>query len=247
MSKNYAQFFYPEIKIGGFSNIDGSIIFYNRVNALLNSNSVVLDLGCGRGANVCDDPVSYRRYLRNFRGRCSKVIGVDIDSEASSNPSIDEFRLMKDNSFPIESGTVDVCVSDYVLEHIQDIDTYFAEIRRVLKPKGYICIRTTNLVSYTGIASSLVMNKYHPNVVAFVQGKDRKKNDVFPTVYACNTITKIRKKLKQNNFDYIVFGHDADPSYANFSMIIYFICIIYQKILPKCFGNIIMAFGQRID
>lgn len=39
--------FYPEARFGGFSDIDGTMAFYLRVNALLGCDSVVLDFGCG--------------------------------------------------------------------------------------------------------------------------------------------------------------------------------------------------------
>lgn len=42
--------FYPEARFGGFTDIDGTIAFFNRVNSLIETSSVVLDVGCGRGA-----------------------------------------------------------------------------------------------------------------------------------------------------------------------------------------------------
>ena len=42
--------FYPESRFGGYSDIDGTVTFYGRVQALLQSDMVVLDVGCGRGA-----------------------------------------------------------------------------------------------------------------------------------------------------------------------------------------------------
>lgn len=42
--------FYPEARFGGFTDIDGTIAFFNRVNSLIETSSVVLDVGCERGA-----------------------------------------------------------------------------------------------------------------------------------------------------------------------------------------------------
>ena len=50
--------FYPESKFGCFTDVDGSIAFFSRVNSLLKSNFVVLDVGCGRGASFDDDILS---------------------------------------------------------------------------------------------------------------------------------------------------------------------------------------------
>src|SRR5713101_4264375 len=70
--------FYPEVRFGGYTVVDGTIAFYLRVGALLRSNSVLLDVGSGRG-RAAEDPVRVRRELRTFRGRCAKVIGIDVD------------------------------------------------------------------------------------------------------------------------------------------------------------------------
>ena len=41
--------FYPESAAGGFSRNDGTVAFYQRVQALLRPDSVVIDFGAGRG------------------------------------------------------------------------------------------------------------------------------------------------------------------------------------------------------
>ncbi len=70
--------------------LDGTIAFYIRVNALSRLSDTVLAIGCGRGH--AEDPVPIRRELRVFRGRCQRVVGIDADEDAKSNPTIDEFR-----------------------------------------------------------------------------------------------------------------------------------------------------------
>ena len=81
---------HPESGAGGFSAIDGTVIFYTRIAALLRPETTVLDLGAGRGRAHVDDPVSFRRSLMDLRGRCAKVIGADPDPAVLANPSLDE-------------------------------------------------------------------------------------------------------------------------------------------------------------
>src|SRR5262245_29252165 len=59
--------FFPEVGAGGFSRIDSTIQFYQRVNALVDPKFALLDFGAGRGVHCFDDSVSYRRELRNFK------------------------------------------------------------------------------------------------------------------------------------------------------------------------------------
>ncbi len=79
---------------GGFTSIDGTVQFYTRVRALVRPEHTVLDLGAGRGVGLLDDPIEYRRSLRNLRGHCTEVIGCDVDPVVLSNPGVDQAILI---------------------------------------------------------------------------------------------------------------------------------------------------------
>src|SRR5688572_10478272 len=190
----YKEVFYPEARFGGFTDIDGTIAFFNRINSLLDPSFTVLDVGCGRGA-YGDDPIPLRRKLRILKGKVSKVIGIDVDPGAQENPFLDEFRLIQEADWPIENDSIDLIVCDQVLEHIDNPDQFFSEAHRTLKDGGYCCIRTPNRWSYIAIAATLIPNKYHLNVTSVVQ-EGRKKENVFPTLYKCNSVGKITQILK---------------------------------------------------
>ncbi|PZV27787.1 MAG: SAM-dependent methyltransferase [Snowella sp.] len=234
--------FYPESKIGGFTDIDGTIAFFNRINTLLDPSFVVLDLGCGRGSHK-EDPIHIRKNLRILKGKVSKVIGIDVDQNAKDNPFLDEFYLIKGNSLPVESNSIDLIICDYVLEHISNPDKLFSEIYRVLKNGGYLCIRTTNQWSYVAIAATLIPNKYHSKVTSIVQDS-RKEEDVFPIVYKCNSIQKITDIMKKNSIEGVVYGYEAEPSYLSFSTIAYSLGVLHQKFAPGFIKPAIFAFGK---
>ena len=59
--------FYPETTFGGFSDVDGTLVFYARVRELTGASATVLDVGCGRGA-ASEDPIRVRREIRTLRG-----------------------------------------------------------------------------------------------------------------------------------------------------------------------------------
>ena len=239
----FKSLYYPESRFGGFSNVDGTVAFYNRVNALVQPSSVVVDVGCGRGAYV-EDPVPYRLQLRILKGKCQKVIGIDVDPKGKENPYIDEFRLIEGNRWPVESEAADVCIADNVLEHVQDVEGFFSQCRQVLKPGGYLCIRTPNLLSYFGVVARLVPNRGHVPVLKRV--KDRViEQDVFPTVYHCNTIPAIRRRMNQYGFDYAVYGYEAEPSYLSFSRLAYSLGVFLQRFTPNLFKVGIHAFGKK--
>ena len=240
---NYKQIYYPESGIAGFSNVDGTIAFYTKVNALLSPSSTVVDIGCGRGA-YGEDPIPFRRGLRIFRGRCRKVIGLDVDPHARVNPFLDEFCIIEGECWAVEGDSADICIVDNVLEHVEDPGSFFSECWRVLKPGGFVCIRTPNVFSYFGLISRLVPSR--KRLAVLEKAKDRvKEQDVFPVFYRCNTIPKIKHVLQKHGFEPCVYGYDAEPSYLSFSRLFYYLGVLHQRFAPDFIKVGIHAFGRK--
>lgn len=237
---------YPESRFGGYTDLDGTVIFHTRVNALVNRDSVVVDIGCGRGQHQ-EDQVELRRNLKILRGKCKRVIGIDVDPGASQNPFLDEFRLIEadSGSFPLPDGTADLCVTDYVVEHVRDPSRFFAECHRILKPGGLLCIRTTNVLSYVGLAAMLTPNRLHARVVAWAQ-RGRQARDVFPTQYQANTPRRLARTLEGAGFECSVYAHDPEPSYLSRSRLAYFFGVLYQRHAPRWLGLALFAFARKI-
>lgn len=239
----YILQFYPETKFGGFSDHDGTVAFYTRVNALVGPSSVLLDFGCGRGEHA-EDPIEFRRNLRCFKRKVAKVIGLDVDSVGQKNPTIDEFRaLSPGEAWPLQDQSVHLVLCDCVIEHLPEPQLFFREARRVLVRGGFLCLRTTNLWGYVGLAAKAVPNRLHAAVLGRVQGV-RADDDIFPTLYRCNSLRSIRRQMSDHGFHGVVYGHTAEPNYFNFSQLAYALGVLHQKIVPGAFATTIFAFGQ---
>jgi SAM-dependent methyltransferase len=241
---DYKNFFYPESRFGGFSNVDGTLAFYHRVNALIDTQTTVIDVGCGRGSYQ-DDPVSYRKQVRILKGKCLAVIGLDVDPSAQENPYLDEFRLITGEKWPVDDESAGLCLADNVLEHIENPDRFFLECKRMLIPGGYLCIRTPNLLSYVGLIARLVPNRQHVPVLQIVKD-DVNEVDVFPTYYRCNTLLRLRSTLQRLGFDACVYGYEAEPTYLSFSKISYGLGVIFGRVTPNNFRVGIHAFARKI-
>lgn len=239
---NCEHYFYPESQFGGFADVDGTIAFFNRVHALLKPNHTILDAGCGRG-EYGDDVVDWRRSLRNLKGKAAKVIGIDVSPAGGENNCIDEFRRIDGARWPVEDNSADVVLSDFVVEHLEKPGEYFSEARRVLRPGGYLCIRTPNKWNYIAIASRLIPNRYHSRVTAAVQ-EDRKEEDVFPTYYRCNSLGSLRRAYREAGFEAVVRGYEAQPSYLAFSSIAYGLGVLHQKLAPSFMRASLFGFGR---
>lgn len=239
--------FYPESRFGGNTDIDSYVVFYTRVRSLLNPEAIILDVGCGRGA-CAEDPVPYRRQLRILKGQCRRVIGIDVDPAGAAHPFLDEFRLLPSEGapWPVENTSIDMAVSDSVLEHVADPVHFFDECSRVLKTGGYLCLRTSNAMSYAGAAARLIPNRYHAAMLRRLSAHPRREEDVFPTRHRCNTVLKLRRILTQFGFDHYVYGYQSQPTSLAFSRFSYFLGMVHQHVAPHYLKPTIFAFARRL-
>lgn len=242
-SRTLVERWYPEKRFGGFTHVDGTVAFYERVNGMLQPQSVVLDLGCGRGVGV-EDAVPWRSALRNFKGRCKLVIGADVDPAAATNPTIDQFCVIVDGRVQVPDEHVDLCIADFVLEHVQDVDAFFSEAVRVLRPGGFLCLRTPNVWNYMGIASRLIPNQLHVRVLGRVQ-PDRAEEDVFPTVYRCNSVRRLRNAFARHGLDGVVLTQESEPAYLSFSKILYALAVFHQRHAPPPIRRMLLAYARK--
>ncbi len=217
---------FPEIRAGGFSRIDSTIQFYERINALLEPNFVVLDFGAGRGASHSEDPVRFRRELRNFRGKVREVIGADVDPIVTTNPSVDRTIVLEaDGKIPLIDRSVQLVISDFTFEHIENPAHVAREIDRVLAPGGWICARTPNRHGYISLANRIFPALLRARVLRWTQ-PSRKEQDVFKAFYRLNSLGAIQKYFDLIRFDHYAYSWDAEPAYhAN------------SRILAACFSS----------
>lgn len=240
---NLKEDFYPESRFGGFSDVDGTLAFYLRVNALLQPDFQVLDVGCGRGA-YGDDPITLRRELRILKGKVRKVMGLDVDPAAGSNPFVDNFYLLDGPRWPVEDASQDLVLSDHVLEHLAQPESFFSEANRVLRPGGLICLRTTNAWSYVALASRLVPNRMHARLLDKVKA-GQNEADVFPTLYRCNTLPKIRAQLRRCALEGLAYGYAPEPSYLSFSRLAYRLGVLYGRLAPRFLQPVLFIFARK--
>jgi SAM-dependent methyltransferase len=84
----------------------------------------VLDFGCGSAP-----------YRALFEGRGATYLGADFGDGS-------DVTIAPNGRIALDDASVDVVLSVQVLEHVRDLDTYFAEIGRILKPGGTLLLST---------------------------------------------------------------------------------------------------------
>lgn len=233
----------------GFCAVDGTFPFLLRVHQLLPEGGVLLDYGAGRGAQA-DEADGIKKFLLDFRNRAQRVIGVDVDPVVLENPFVHEaFQVPETGEIPLEPNTVDVAMLDWVCEHLADPAKTFSEIFRVVKPGGWIALRTPNRWHYSMIASQLIPDSLHARVLARVQ-EGRAERDVFAKRYRANTPRALRHLLRDAGFESpIVMSHEPEPVYLQFNSATFALGAVYQRIvelIPAHAGRLVlMAFGRK--
>jgi SAM-dependent methyltransferase len=206
---------YPEVVAGGFSRVDGTVQFYARVNALLAElvpESVVLDFGAGRGAFL-ENPSRFVRQLRDLSKSPVKVIGVDVDCAVLENPSLDEAIVVAPGErLPLGDESVDLIVSDFTFEHIEQPLLTAQELERVLRPGGWLCARTPHKWGYIGLGARAIPNAQHHRLLRVLA--PRQERDVFPTHYRLNTHRALRRSFPVSKFEHYTYGWGGEPAYV---------------------------------
>lgn len=246
MTADVVSKLFPEIAAGGFSRLDGTIQFYNRVNALLRPDMVVLDFGAGRGAGLVENRSEYRRKLQLLRGKVARVIGVDVDPAVRSNPGIDEAIVVAPNDpLPLPDGSVDLVLADFVFEHIEHPDRCASELERILRPEGWICARTPNRLNYVAVAARLIPEKLRAPALRRVQ-PERKPEDVFPTFYRMNDLGTLRRLFppgRWRDYSYVI---SPEPAYVPRRVWAWRMAMLFDSLLPAVLQSNILAFFQKI-
>ncbi|HXV31832.1 MAG TPA: arsenite methyltransferase, partial [Sinorhizobium sp.] len=105
------------------------------------AGDVVLDLGSGAGIDAF--------VARRLVGEGGQVIGVDMTETMIARARANAaklgyanvaFRLGEIEALPVADGSVDVVISNCVLNLVPDKAKAFAETFRVLKPGGHFCV-----------------------------------------------------------------------------------------------------------
>ncbi len=221
----------PEMAAGGYARDSSEMSYYLRINSLLNPSMTIVDLGAGRGTQLLG-PKSFIGDLMKFQGKVQKVIGLDVDGAVADHPFLDEYHVFDPaKPYPLADNSADLIAADWVLEHIADPKMAAHEIFRVLKPGGWFCARTPNRFGYVALAASLVPNSLHTAVLKRVW-PEREVEDVFPTVYALNTLGAINRHFGSDRWRNCSYTINSTPKYHANRTLLFNLVGAYQSIMP---------------
>jgi len=138
---SYSSKYYSELSVDlhKFIRSKGDLERIRKIVELVGENKVVLDLGCFNG----DISIIIKKNNNKVYGLDASESAIKIANELGIIAKVGNLE----NPFSYEDNNFDICVCAEVIEHILDTDFFIEEIKRVLKPNGYLIITTPNVAS----------------------------------------------------------------------------------------------------
>ena len=120
----------------------------------LAAGKTVLDISCGDGYGAA-----------MLARHAAQVTGVDIDTptveRARGKYVADNLRFLQGSAtdIPLDDDSVDLVISFETIEHLMEQDRMLYEIRRVLRPEGFLLISSPDKYEYSDVPG--YHNEFH--------------------------------------------------------------------------------------
>lgn len=111
----------------------------NKVNLISNlvpQKGSLLDIGSGTGD-----------FLITAKNKGWNIFGIEPNAKAKNSAELKGVTF-KDSLEAFEDNSIDVITMWHVLEHVPNLNEQFAQLKRIVKPNGYIIIAVPNYKSY---------------------------------------------------------------------------------------------------
>jgi SAM-dependent methyltransferase len=204
--------------------VDGTSQFAALIRQRLRPDFRVLDLGAGSGKA---GPV-------NFRGEARIVFGVDASPWIKGNSRIDHGVIGLAEHLPFRTGSFDLVVSDWVVEHLAQPGEVASEVFRIVKSGGLFVFRTGNLHHYSYAVAAATPYRFHRLVANRVRGIPKDSGDPHPTYYRMNSRRAVRRCLTRAGFvEEEILMVEAEPSYLMFSVPSFLVGLAYERFVNR--------------
>src|SRR3989338_8677 len=110
----------------------------------------ILDVGCADGKEIV-------KMVKNIKN--PQIWGVDVENQAVQAAKKLGIRAILgdiEKGLPFRSNSFDIVVANQIIEHVHNVDFFIKEIRRIIKPDGYLVISTENLSSWHNLFALLL-------------------------------------------------------------------------------------------
>lgn len=221
------QLFYKRALKHDFPQWDDTLVrITDLTEKIIPSQARVLDVGCGHGNWIVDE----------LKPKIATAIGVDVDKDAvTHNKSMDKVIVAKDlESAHLKVASFDLATAVWVLEHVEDPQTLFAQLSTFLQPQGHFVFVTPYKHSMLIVIRrifNLFARELGTLLVSLVYG--RASEDIFPTYYRANDKKTISELAEKNGFEVVILDTNFCPSYTSFNNFTYILNkLMYRSGIP---------------
>ncbi len=184
----------------------------------------------GTGSRILEIGAGPANPTTAFLATIGTVVGVDVSDELLGNPYLSESHVCSGIALPFTTESFDLCVSNYVLEHVADPVPHFQEIFRVLKPGAPYCFRTPNRWHYVALASSLLPHSVHLRLANKLRALDKQAHEPWPTVYRANDSRELTRLAQAAGFvAERIQMIEKEPSYGAAHWLLFYPMMAYER------------------
>ncbi len=161
-------------------------MFDEVVNQYKNREGVFVDGGCGR-----------ERFLQRYSENFKYCLGFDIRLDRGQHNSDNVYYSYGDLEYiPLKDDSVDVFLTNFVLEHIKHPERFFDEVCRVIKPNGVFVSWTPNANSPAGTLLRILPVSMTRTLKRLLL----KSPEYCPTFYRANSVSKLDRMMRKAGF-----------------------------------------------
>jgi ubiquinone/menaquinone biosynthesis C-methylase UbiE len=180
----------------------------------------LLDAGCGR----------YLEFSKELADNV-QVVGVDLEPALETRNQRSPYGVRGNLDYlPFTDNYFDLVISRSVIEHLANPSLVFKEFHRVLKPGGRVILSTPNKYDYVSIVAALTPYRWHRVLAS--KTLQVSEDDVFPTLYRANTLSKLGEELRAAGFiENELKAINHYPAYLMFSPVLFRLGILYERLI----------------
>jgi len=197
LRRTLIRFYYACVRIFCPGLKNSQFAYRESLTALVKPGTRWLDLGCGHQffPDWMSDSLRIQQDLVNAS---DSVIGVDAFDPRPHSCGIRKI-IANIERLPFSDNSFSLVTANMVVEHVEDPESLFREVYRVLAPGGCFLFHTPN-ARYFEVA---IARRLPSGLLKLIAGllDGRHSDDIFPTFYRMNRDHDIRKLSGSSGLD----------------------------------------------
>jgi SAM-dependent methyltransferase len=167
-----------------------------------------------------------------FLATCGELHGLDPDPDVETNPALTSAKVLRGPRFPFDDRTFDACVSNFVLEHVEDPLGHLEEVSRVLRTGGTYTFRTPNRFHYVSMVAAATPHWFHELVANRLRKLPNDAHEPYPTFHRLNTRRTIKSLAKQVGLEVVELRMiEKQPSYGMIARPVFLALSGYERLV----------------